>query len=231
MILEVIATSVADAIIAEKNGAGRIELISGICEGGVTPSYGLIEQVVASVSIPVNVMIRPHSNSFCYDEWDLETMLTDIRTVRRLGAAGIVTGCLTPERKVDTELLEKLLAEVGELSVTFHRAIDETDDLEGTLHVLAQYPQIHRVLTSGGKPSVLDARDEILRLQAVELSHPIAILAGSGLNLQSLASFIRDTGVREVHMGTGVRRGNRAQDTVDPELVRAAADIVAGFSK
>ncbi|WP_159887353.1 copper homeostasis protein CutC [Paenibacillus puerhi] len=42
MELEVIATSIEDAKIAEQRGAERIELISGIGEGGVTPSYGFI---------------------------------------------------------------------------------------------------------------------------------------------------------------------------------------------
>ncbi len=65
IILEVIATTVTDAVIAEKSGADRIELVTGMLEGGLTPSYGLIEEVVRSVSIPVQVMVRPHSRSFC----------------------------------------------------------------------------------------------------------------------------------------------------------------------
>lgn len=34
MLLEVIATTVNDAVLAERHGADRIELISGILEGG-----------------------------------------------------------------------------------------------------------------------------------------------------------------------------------------------------
>ncbi|MFD0673548.1 copper homeostasis protein CutC [Cohnella sp. GCM10027633] len=38
MILEVIATTVADAKDASRYGADRIELVTGIAEGGLTPS-------------------------------------------------------------------------------------------------------------------------------------------------------------------------------------------------
>lgn len=227
--LEVIATSVADAKIAEACGAGRIELISGIREGGVTPSAGLIERVLEAVSIPVHVMVRPHANTFCYDEDDVKAMLTDIRHIRSLGAAGIVVGALTAERQVDESVLARLLDITEGLSVTFHRAIDEAADQEAALRVLARYPQIRRVLTSGGKPSVLDARETVRRLDGLCRELSITLLAGSGLTVDSLEAFLRDTGVKEVHMGTGVRKGGDALQTIDPEKLEAAATIVKRF--
>ena len=50
-------------------------------EGGLTPSIGLIERAVGSVSIPVNVMVRPHSLSFHYDPYAIQTMVADIRQI------------------------------------------------------------------------------------------------------------------------------------------------------
>lgn len=73
-LLEVIAVNAADARAAEAGGADRIELVCAMSEGGLTPSFGIIEQVVSSVSIPVYVMIRPHSRSFCYNEDDRKAM-------------------------------------------------------------------------------------------------------------------------------------------------------------
>lgn len=228
MMLEVIATSVADAKLAQAGGANRIELISGIREGGVTPSFGLIERVLDAVSIPVHVMVRPHANTFCYDEDDLRTMLTDIRTIRGLGAAGVVFGALTVERKVDEDVLRRVLAVTEGLSVTFHRAFDETADQLASLRLLGRYPQVRRILTSGGKPSALEAVDQIRLLDRVSRELSITLLAGSGLTVESLGSFLRDTGVSEVHMGTGVRRHFDALQTIDPEKVKAAAAIMAG---
>ncbi len=47
MMLEIIATSLADAIAAERSGANRLELCAALSEGGLTPSMGLVEAVVA----------------------------------------------------------------------------------------------------------------------------------------------------------------------------------------
>jgi len=229
MILEVIATSVLDAKLAQEHGADRIELISGIVEGGVTPSIGLIEQVVKAVNIPVNVMLRPHANSFFYDEDDLAVMARDARTIRESGAAGIVMGMLNSEGKINTSALEMLLNETGKLAVTFHRAFDELEDRRSALDLLSRYPAIRKILTSGGKPSVLDAKEEITVLAKLSEGRSLDILAGSGLGVESLDEFIRQTKVREVHMGTGVRRNGRALEPIDPNKLRAAADIVARY--
>ncbi|MFB9279086.1 copper homeostasis protein CutC [Cohnella cellulosilytica] len=226
MILEVIATSVLDAKLAQEYGANRIELISGIVEGGVTPSIGLIEQVVKAVDIPVNVMLRPHANGFCYDEDDLAVMARDAGIIRESGAAGIVMGMLSAEGKIDTSALERLLDDTGALAVTFHRAFDELEDRRAALELLSRYPAIRKILTSGGKSSALDAKEEIAELAKLSEGRSLDILAGSGLGVESLDEFIRQTKVREVHMGTGVRRNGRALEPIDPDKMRAAADIV-----
>jgi len=230
MILEVIATSVLDAKLAQEHGAGRIELISGIVEGGVTPSYGLIERAVRAVDIPVNVMLRPHANGFRYDKDDLEVMVRDIRTIRELGASGIVMGMLTEVGEIDTDALEHLLGETGDLAVTFHRAFDELSDRSAALDLLSRYPAIRRILTSGGLPSVLDAQAEISALVAQCAGRPIEILAGSGLHATALDGFIRATKVKEVHLGTGVRTNGRALEPIDADRLRAVAAIVNRYN-
>ncbi|QTH44207.1 copper homeostasis protein CutC [Cohnella sp. LGH] len=229
MILEVIATSVLDAKLAQEHGADRIELISGIVEGGVTPSIGLIEQVVKAVDIPVNVMLRPHANGFRYDGDDLEVMARDAGIIRESGADGIVMGMLDERGEIDTSALEMLLNETGKLAVTFHRAFDELQDRRSALELLSRYPAIRKILTSGGKPSVLDAKEEIAELAKLSEGRSLAILAGSGLGVETLDEFIRQTQVTEVHMGTGVRRNSRALEPIDPDKLRTAADIVARY--
>ncbi|WP_438347432.1 copper homeostasis protein CutC [Paenibacillus sp. FA6] len=229
LILEVIATSVADAVLAQEHGADRLELISGIMEGGVTPSIGLIEKVLRTVTIPVHVMVRPHANSFCYDEDDLAVMVRDIERIRELGAAGVVLGALTSDKRLDTSALQMLLREMGQTAVIFHRAFDELEDQLSALLELASYPVIKGVLTSGGMPSVLDARAEIQALMKQSMSLPIEIMAGSGLSVASLDEFISQTDVTQVHMGTGVRINGHALAPIDPNKVRAAAAITAKY--
>ena len=90
--LEIIATTVQDALIIAEGGADRIELVSALSEGGLTPSYGLMRQAINAANIPVNVMIRPHSAGFVYDEADLLCMIEDIKQARASGANGVVFG-------------------------------------------------------------------------------------------------------------------------------------------
>ncbi|NEW08350.1 copper homeostasis protein CutC [Paenibacillus sp. SYP-B3998] len=220
MLLEVIATTVRDAVLAEQSGADRIELITGVLEGGLTPSYGLIEEVVHRTSVPVQVMIRPHSQSFCYNESDLITMIKDIQTVKHIGAHGIVLGTLTADRRIDHEILRQLLDEAEGLSVTFHRAFDEVSAQEMALEELRSYRQIDRILTSGGKSSVLDAQVEIRKLvQQANQSH-LQILAGSGLSVDTIPAFLRATGVKEIHFGRGVRVDNNPINDIDPNKIK-----------
>ncbi len=83
-LLEIIATCVDDAIAIEKHGGERIELVSALTEGGLTPSYGLIKRTQEQVSLPINVMIKPHAKSSVYTEQDLQTMLEDIQAAKLL---------------------------------------------------------------------------------------------------------------------------------------------------
>ncbi|MGG1663312.1 copper homeostasis protein CutC [Brevibacillus sp. NRS-1366] len=231
MIVEVIATSVEDAKRAERGGADRLELISGILEGGLTPSWGLIEAVVKSVRIPVNVMVRPHSQSFCYTEDDLLVMREDVRVIRELGAAGIVVGMLTQEKDIDLKGLELVLSEVDELDVTFHRAFDEVNNQMEAARTLLHYPQIRRILTSGGQKSATQGMERITQLRQLTDKTQLNILAGSGLSLANIIDFLLKTGVREIHFGTGVREDGHALRYVDQEKVVTLKGICERFSK
>ncbi|SFE73803.1 copper homeostasis protein [Paenibacillus algorifonticola] len=230
-LLEVIAVNAADARAAEAGGADRIELVCAMSEGGLTPSFGIIEQVVSSVSIPVYVMIRPHSRSFCYNEDDMEAMKKDIRTARELGASGIVIGALTDKGEADLSMLQKCLAEAQGLGVTFHRAIDESASLTRTLDAISALSQIERVLTSGGKSTALEAMDELKQLSKRGGERNVAIMAGAGLLIDKIHSFVLQTGITELHFGSGVRREGSFHWPVDSNLVARAKQHLANAAK
>ncbi|SIT40003.1 Copper homeostasis protein CutC [Paraburkholderia piptadeniae] len=220
VLLEVIATTLADAKAAARGGADRLELVTAMGEGGLTPSIGLIEAVVAAVPIPVNVIVRPHSRSFVYDAGDFAVMLRDMRAAKSAGANAVVIGMLTPSREVDREGLARVVEATDGMPITFHRAFDEARDLHEALDVLLGFDAVTNVLTSGGKSSVLDAPAAISSLaRRAERTH-CTVLAGAGLTVDRVADFVRDTQVKAVHFGAGVRVGGKGLAHVDEEKVR-----------
>jgi len=229
MKLEVIATCMDDALKAEANGADRLELITAITEGGLTPGIGLVQQVVRSVQIPVHVMVRPHSRSFVYDKHDLETMIAEVKAIAAAGAAGIVVGALTADGRIDEAALESMLPWAEEMQVTFHRAFDELEDqLEG-LRTLLRYPQITRILTSGGLKPAPEAIPAIRKLVEAANGGSLKILAGNGLTPETVVSFIEQTGVPEVHFGSAVRLGRSGLAPIDPAQLKALSDSIRKF--
>ena len=57
-LLEVIVSSVEDALEAEQGGAGRLEVVRSLEVGGLTPSLELVRQICQRVKIPLRVMLR-----------------------------------------------------------------------------------------------------------------------------------------------------------------------------
>ena len=197
MILEVCVDSVESAVAAEQGGAERVELCADLEHGGTTPSTGTIKSVRQAVSMKVHVMIRPRGGDFCYSENDFEVMRRDILEIKKLGVDGLVFGILTHDGKIDRERTEILLKMARPLSVTFHRAFDETGDLFTALAELTRLG-VDRVLTSGGRPAV-EAGMQILARLVRDAGPSIKVLAGGGITPENVADVIEQTDVDEIH--------------------------------
>ncbi|HZZ03610.1 copper homeostasis protein CutC [Paraburkholderia sp.] len=234
VLLEVIATTVVDARLAAQAGANRLELVTAMGEGGLTPSLGLIEAVVAAMEnptagspatatpaagVPVNVIVRPHSRSFVYDADDYAVMLRDVRAVKAAGANGVVIGMLTADGEIDREGLARAIDAADGLAITFHRAFDETRDLQKALDVLLGFDAVTNVLTSGGKPSVLQAESIMRDLVRQASGSHCTVLAGAGLTIDAVGGFVSATHVQAVHFGSGVRVGGSGLAPVDAAKV------------
>lgn len=213
--IEVIATSVDDAITIEKCGVKRIELSTALSEFGITPSYGLIKKVLEKVKISVFVLIRPHPITFVYNNDDMQVMKDDIQIVKKLGADGVILGVLNKENKIDEEKLKELLDCADGLDVVFHRAIDSTPDPVESVRTLLKYPQIKRIVTAGGKGEVMDNLETIKKMvEAAE--NKVAIMLGGGLNQYNYRLAVEKTGAQEVHFGRGVRENFHHTGKIDP---------------
>ena len=197
--LEICVDSFESAVAAEAGGAQRVELCSGLIEGGLTPSLGLIRAARARLKIGVHVMIRPRAGDFVYSEDELGIMREDISLAAEAGADGVVFGLLTKDRLVDVTTTRELVALARPLHVTFHRAIDTTADLPDALEAVIG-AGADRVLTSGGEATAL-AGQAMLQQMVQMAAGRIDIMAGGGVRPDNLEAIARATGATSFHSG------------------------------
>ena len=223
LFIETCCTTLEQARSAESRGAGRIELCVDLSVGGVTPPRDLIRDVVASLTIPVNVLIRPDRHSrldrepqtpdpvgdggfsaadFVYDEVDLQQMIEDIGYCKSVGVAGIVVGALTPEGAIDRAAMRRLIAAAGSLPVTFHRAYDvcTADPFIALDQIIAL--GCTRLLTSGQAPNAWDGRG-LITLLVRRAGSRLIVMAGCGVKPDNLAALAAITHATEFH-GTAI---------------------------
>ncbi|MGH0597645.1 MULTISPECIES: copper homeostasis protein CutC [Bacillus cereus group] len=223
--LEVIATCLEDVKRIEKAGGNRIELISSYTEGGLTPSYAFIKKAVDAVQIPVHVMIRPHAKSFTYTEEEIEMMKEDIVVAQNLGAAGVVLGVLNEQNEVDEEKLVDLLSVVDGINVTYHRAIDDTENPVEAMKFLKKFNKVTHVLTSGGQGNVVDNIPVLAAMQK-ESEGNIQLVVGSGVTKKNVKQLLDETGITQAHVGTAVREGKSCFSEIDLNLVQELVEII-----
>lgn len=211
MLIEIIATNLEEAICAEQYGADRLELIHDFELGGLSPQLELAREVCTAVKIPVNVMVRPHGESFIYTPQDMSTILHEIDyLLSNTKISSIVFGSLTEDNVINLRQLEsviKLLENTG-VGLTFHRAIDVSRDVVAAYQELQNYtPHLTRVLSSGGKDSAIDGSEQLAMMQ--QNSRGIILLAGAGITPDNAANLVHTTKVNEIHLGTGVRTNGK----------------------
>ena len=196
-LVEAAVETLDSALAAERAGADRIELCDNLSDGGTTPGAGLIAAVTERTQLPVFVLIRPRAAGFVYSDDEFDVMIRDIKLAGRMGIAGIVTGALTPDGRVDAERTHTLVKAAAGLPVTFHRAIDSAVDLPTALEEAIE-AGASRVLTSGGAATALEGVDLIAAL-VDQARKRITIIAGGGIREHNVRDVIARTGVREVH--------------------------------
>lgn len=218
--LQICLDSPASARAAECGGADSIELCCALESGGLTPSAGLIERVLESVTIPVDVLVRPRAGGFAYREDELDVIRRDVEEIRRRGAAGVVIGWLDQEGQVEARALAEIVELARPLRVTFHRAFDVSSDLPRALEDLAR-AGVDRVLTSGGAKSVREGQTRLGELVDLAAGR-LRIIAGSGVRLEHVGSLVRETGLEAIHVGSACREKATAPVLEESDPVRRA---------
>ncbi|WP_456789790.1 copper homeostasis protein CutC [Cellulomonas sp. P5_C5] len=230
-LLEIAVQDVAGAVLAADLGADRLELCAALAAtGGLTPSIGLLDAVVAALPshVGVHVLVRPRAGSFVYSEDEVDVQVRDVRAAVRSGAAGVVVGALTPTGTVDRTTVARLVEAADGREVTFHRALDVVPDLASAIEDLVGLGVL-RVLTSGGAATSIDGVERLTT--TVQLARGrLQVMAGGGVKPADIPALI-GTGVDAVHLSAsrhvdesgGPGGGASGYTTTDPALVSAAA--------
>ena len=106
-------------------------------------------------------------------------MCQDIKHFKDFSLDGIVIGVLDSNYKIDMSNLLKLCEKAFPLKITFHKAIDQTNNIIQEVRKLSQIKKIHSILTSGGKPNANLGKEIIKSLIKTFSTDMDFIVAGS----------------------------------------------------
>lgn len=206
--LEICIDSVAGCEAAIAGGADRIELCGALSVGGLTPSAGLVAEVVPlakGARVRVHAMVRPRAGDFAYAPDEVSTAIADGKALIHAGVDGLVFGAVR-DGSLDKEVLGRWVGAMrslrADIDLTLHRAVDLLAD-----PVAAVAPAIalgfDRILSSGGAARAVDGA-HVIRAMHERAAGRIVVMPGSGVRPDNVAALLAETGAGEVHASASV---------------------------
>jgi copper homeostasis protein len=236
--LEVIASSLEDALAAEAGGADRIELVRDLPSGGLTPPLELVDAVLTRIGIPVRVMVRETISHVVSDPRDRSMLIASARELAGRPVDGLVCGAVRDER-ADIPLVLGILQASGGKRATFHRAFESIADPVAALAEIGRLcggggaatrvGAVDRVLTNGGAG---ECQARLARLKRwVDACPPhLQIMLGGGVTSELVEGLPPIPGLREIHVGRAVREPPTDHGRVVAGKVEAFATLVHAMS-
>ena len=161
--LEIACFNLESAVIAQENGADRVELCAEMEVGGTTPDVEIAKQVSELLSIDLNVMIRPRGGNFVYSDVEFLQMKKEILKFKDISINGFVFGILNKDNTINKAQNTELVILAKPFPCTFHRAFDEVLDAFESLEDIIECG-FQTILTSGQKPNVLEGVNRLAEL-------------------------------------------------------------------
>ncbi|SRR5574343_105542 len=215
MKFELCAASIDAIKIAKELNFDRIELCQTLEQGGITPSYGMIEYAIA-YGIETHVLIRPRPGGFFYSEEEVEVMLREILNCKEMGAKGIVIGALTEAGEVDETFLQEAMQKAKGMEVTFHRAFDDCIEWEKAMDVLIKHG-VNRILSSGLARNV-ELGLPILKQMVAHSAGRIEIMTGGGISAANAGKIVQELKPNAIHF-SGTVKVQQDEDSLFAEPV------------
>jgi copper homeostasis protein len=198
LIFEACVETLEEALAAQSRGAHRVELCSELAQDGLTPSEELTRECLRQLNIPIMAMVRPRGGNFVYSEEEIQQMEREILFFKKSGVAGVVFGLLTAVGTIDIENTRRLTKLAFPLEVTFHKAIDYSDDILKSFQELNAISEITRVLTSGGMDTAWNGQ-LVLKTMNDLPSRKIKIIAAGKVIPENRVQIAEATGITELH--------------------------------
>jgi copper homeostasis protein len=224
VLLEVIVQSVADATEAEAGGADRLEVVREIERDGLTPPLDLVRSLLSTTSLPLRVMVRESDGFSVKSPRELLTLQRAFADLADLGVHGAVVGFARGDA-LDLDLVASVLAVAPGLPVTLHRAFDTVHDPEAAIDAALAFPQIDRILTSGGSGDWAE-RCERLTAWSRRAGPRISILPGGGVDEHALRALAACPAISEVHVGKAARDPRESTAPVAARRVRWLKSLI-----
>ena len=226
-LLEISVDTLDKAVAAERGRADRIELCADLSVGGLTPDSKMLRSVREKVRIPIFPMIRPRPGDFVYSAAEFAEMKRSVAVAKEAGMNGVVLGLLQEDRRVDVRRTCELVKLARPLPVTFHRAFDDTANLDEALEDVIQTGAA-RILTSAGAKTALQGAGKLAEL-VVTARDRILIVPGAGISAANITRVKQQTGAREFHSGlsTALPYYSRDNEKFEAEVRKLAEKLAA----
>ena len=189
--LEIACFNLESAILAQENGADRVELCSNRTVGGTTPDFELVKAVRQVLSIDLNIMIRPRCGDFVYSDFEFEQMKLEIVAFKKLQVDGFVFGILNEDGTINEQQNRKLVALANPLPCTFHRAFDGIKNKFQAVESLIECG-FKTILTSGQETNVVEGI-AILATLVEWANNRITIMPGGGVRASNIEVLVKKT--------------------------------------
>ncbi len=222
--LEVIASSLEDALAAFEGGATRLEVCVRLDQAGLTPPPSLVREMIRRVALPLRIMLRERADFVLSGPEELAALRAHAREFADLGVDGLVVGHIKDGR-LDLETLRAVMEVVPMARFTVHHAIEQTADPVETLRQLKSLAAVDRALVHGGAGSLQERSRRLLTYKEA-FGTVKQLIAGGGLTLGMLRLLHEATAIQIFHLGRAVRTPEENSGAVDARKVRRAWEIL-----
>lgn len=216
--LEIACFNLQSALIAQENGADRVELCDGFQVGGTTPDLETVKQARENLSIDLYVMIRTRGGNFIYSDDEFQQMQSNILSLKELKIDGFVFGILKEDNSINLEQNKALVDLAQPLPCTFHRAFDEVQNPFQALEQIIDCG-FKTILTSGQAQNVTAGMNRLAEL-VIKANNRITIMPGGGLRSTNIDIIQQNTKAIFYH-SSAITDGNQRADSIEINVMKS----------